>query len=63
MPDMENEGFYPPYDPSTAPEPVDKVKPFREAGLQRQRNAEINAEQDELNAEILFEMTMKDLGG
>lgn len=39
-----------------------KIAPYREAAQKRNTSAEIIAEHDDLLADILFEITMNDLG-
>lgn len=51
------------FDPAPGPdtEPEDACAPYREAKEQRQQNAAIIEEHDNLLADILFEVTMNEL--
>ena len=53
----------PEYHPVEEVEPVDHTAAFRKAKQQREESAAVIAEHDELLAEVLFEMTMKEMEG
>ena len=44
-------------------EPVDHTAAFRKAKQQREESAAVIAEHDEMLADMLFEMTMKEMEG